>query len=226
MRSYGVARGLFSFLEVVAWLGVVGGILLFFNSPAGSDAGMGIIGVLALAFLGVFLTISSLFMVALVQVGRATVDSAEYGQQSLDVARKQLAVSQHALRLRSEAPQSFVALQPADAPAEVARSEAPSATASFAALNNEPPAEVDLPPEPLPELEPEPEPMPLVQSKPEPLFTLVAAGDGSYSYEGRRIRKVKEGYLYNGQLAPTPEEIAVQIDETIYPGHTANGAAV
>ena len=136
MRSYEVARKLFSFLEVVAWLGVVGGILLFFTSPAGRDAGIGIIGVLAPAFLGVFLTIASLFMVAMVQVGRATVDSAEYGQQSLDIARKQLAVSQQALRLRNDAPPSYAALQPQQPAAEGPLSEVPSPTASFAALNN------------------------------------------------------------------------------------------
>lgn len=131
MRSYEAARSLFAFLELLAWgliiIGVVVALVGGFGASEMSRWGgqasglaflMGTIPGLALAF-GGFISL------ALAQIGRAGVDTAEYSQQLLQISRDQLEVSRQGLRQREDEKSSFVALK---APTEVPK------TASFGAL--------------------------------------------------------------------------------------------
>lgn len=99
MRSYQVARKLFSFLEFLFWVQVVIGAVIVIVSPVLLDQ----VFVLPLKPVGVAVGINvalvGLFGVALVQMGRATVDTAEYSQQSLQVARDQIGISRQMLAL-------------------------------------------------------------------------------------------------------------------------------
>lgn len=100
MRSYEAARGLFSFLAICSWIViVVGGIIALGGMSAGSSFGRnaGAMQAVMGAAPGVILAMLGFFGLALVQMGRASVDSAEYGQQSLQVAREQLEVSKQSL---------------------------------------------------------------------------------------------------------------------------------
>lgn len=88
MRSYETARNLFSLLEFLSWCVVLGGVILAFigasEAPRGSEFLLSIPGILMSSF--------GVIAVAMVQTGRAAVDSAEYGQQALKVARDQRAM--------------------------------------------------------------------------------------------------------------------------------------
>tara|TARA_R110002074_G_scaffold104113_4_gene224731 strand:- start:8554 stop:9174 length:621 start_codon:yes stop_codon:yes gene_type:complete len=110
MRSYENARGLFSFLEFLAWGGVLLGIaIIFVSMEAASRSFGGGAGLLA-AMPGIAISLFSLIWVAIIQVARAGVDTAELTQQSLKVARDQLEVSKQALKQGDIAQRSFAAL--------------------------------------------------------------------------------------------------------------------
>lgn len=97
MRSYEAARSLFSFLAFIAWSVVVIGVLVAFISAAGvSQYAGGGAGLLAMVP-GVGIAIAGFIQVAFIQMGRATVDTAEYTQQMLKIARDQLEVSRQAI---------------------------------------------------------------------------------------------------------------------------------
>ena len=109
MRSYENARGLFSFLEFLAWGGVLLGIaIIFVSMEAASRSFGGGAGLLA-AMPGIAISLFSLIWVAIIQVARAGVDTAELTQQSLKVARDQLEVSKQAIS-RSEVLQPYLRL--------------------------------------------------------------------------------------------------------------------
>ncbi|MEL7252797.1 MAG: hypothetical protein AAGL23_01380 [Pseudomonadota bacterium] len=99
MRSYNAARRLFSFLESTSWCLVVFGVitvgLMLFSqnqvSQWGMVAGIAVLGV------GAFMAVVGLLGVAQAQIGRAGVDSAEYSQQMLQIARDQLEISRQSL---------------------------------------------------------------------------------------------------------------------------------
>ena len=107
LRSYEVARKTFSFLEIVGWsvvvLGIVAGFIL--AGSAGRYAGDG--QKFLLFLLGASGSLLGLFMVGAVQNWRAGVDSAEYGQQALKVAREQLEISKRGLKSQGADAQSF-----------------------------------------------------------------------------------------------------------------------
>lgn len=99
MRSYEVARNLFSFLEFVAWIVVVGGALLAlvgFTQLRSEFQLNGTFGY-AVIVIGVFASFMGLLGVAGVQMARATVDTAELTQQILKTTRDHLAVSRQAI---------------------------------------------------------------------------------------------------------------------------------
>ncbi len=115
MRSYEAARSLFTFLGYCAWFVIIsGGIFTLMGiaainemssygrSPSGARVISTLLPGMGVAFLG-------FVGLALVQLGRAAVDTAEYTQQMLQIARDQLDVSQQALRGKFEPPQSFAA---------------------------------------------------------------------------------------------------------------------
>ncbi|HCP81860.1 MAG TPA: hypothetical protein DIT67_09820 [Octadecabacter sp.] len=110
MRSYEAARSLFSFLAFIAWSVVVVGVLVALVSAVGaSKYGGGGAGLLAMVP-GIGIGITGFILIAFVQMGRATVDTAEYTQQMLKTARDQLEVSKQGLKLQNAAPQTFAAV--------------------------------------------------------------------------------------------------------------------
>lgn len=110
MRSYDGARALFSFLSFLAWSMVIVGVILAFGGSAAvsqfSRSTSAIFGALP----GIAVSAVGLFLIALVQNSRATVDTAEYTQQMLKVARDQLDVSKQSLKQNHTAPQSYAAV--------------------------------------------------------------------------------------------------------------------
>ena len=119
MKSYAAARAYFSFLEVLSWAVIaVGATALLIGFGAGSQvntfSGRGS-GALALtaALPGFALAFAGFLGLVFAQIGRAGVDSAEYGQQSLKIAREQLEISRQAAKQRAAQEQSYAALQAA-----------------------------------------------------------------------------------------------------------------
>lgn len=109
MRSYEAARSLFSFLGVVAWSVVVIGVLVAFISATGvSQYAGGGAGLLAMVP-GVGIAIAGFIQVAFIQMGRATVDTAEYTQQMLKISRDQLEISKQGLNQGKAPAQGFAA---------------------------------------------------------------------------------------------------------------------
>lgn len=109
MRSYGAARSLFSFLAFMAWSVVVIGVIVALVSAAGASRyGSGGAGLLAMVP-GLGIGIAGFILVAFVQMGRAAVDTAEYTQQMLKIARDQLEVSRQALTPGNRDVASFTA---------------------------------------------------------------------------------------------------------------------
>lgn len=110
MRSYDAARGLFSFLAFIAWSAVVVGVIAAFGGAqmrTGLDGAVGIMGALP----GIGIAILGLFQVAVIQAARATVDTAEYTQQMLKIARDQLDVSIQSLKQGERIETGFSALK-------------------------------------------------------------------------------------------------------------------
>ncbi|KAA0909537.1 hypothetical protein FLO80_21140 [Aquicoccus porphyridii] len=132
MRSYEAARSLYRFLSFCAWCAIVGGGILAIAGLAqvsemrsfGSRSSdliiiMSTVPGLGIAFLG-------FIGLAIVQNGRATVDTAEYTQQMLQIARDQLEVSRQALRGPNAPAQSFAAAAKSDVPSDPPASRHPS----------------------------------------------------------------------------------------------------
>jgi hypothetical protein len=117
MRSYGAARGLFSFISVAAWLFIIGGAIgavvgsAILQDMAHSNRDVaGLVGTIP----GILVSIMGFFTLAMAQMGRAGVDSAEYGQQMLQVARDHLDVSRQSLRKGDQPPTTYTAQKPVD----------------------------------------------------------------------------------------------------------------
>ncbi len=92
MQSYSAARSLFSFIAFVAWSAIiVGGIVTFLAAVAISQFNGSLPAVISAALPGLVICLFGFLALVMVQIGRAAVDSAEYGQQALQVARDQLA---------------------------------------------------------------------------------------------------------------------------------------
>lgn len=126
MRSYEAARTYFSILEVVSKIIIIiGGIVALISLLAlgemsrdwGGSPLAGLVGIVP----GVIVMFAGFLGMVVVQIGRAGVDTAEYTQQMLKIARDQLEVSQQALRGPNASARSF-----ADAVAET-----PGASATF-----------------------------------------------------------------------------------------------
>ncbi len=191
MRSYEAARGLLSFLGFLAWCAIIGGILVAigagsavsqtrsFGVTGGAMAGMmAAMPGLILAFLG-FLAL------VLVQLGRAGVDTAEYTQQMLKIARDQLEVSKQSLKQGGAPQQSFEPLQ----------LETPlSDGATDGATYNKSKAGTATPP-----------------SVKTPSQTY-QPGD-FLTYRTKTIRVVEAGFVFSAQTYNTLEEAKAKIDE-------------
>jgi len=102
MRSYEAARGSFSLFEFLARLVIVVGVLAAIGGGilAAESLGRNVPPPLAAALgalPGGLIGLAGFFGLAMAQMGRATVDGAEYAQQALSVSRQQLELSQEAL---------------------------------------------------------------------------------------------------------------------------------
>lgn len=111
MRSYDGARALFSFLSFLAWSMVIVGVMLAFGGSAAVSQFSRSSSAIFAALPGIGVGAIGLFLIALVQNARATVDTAEYTQQMLKVARDQLEVSKQSLKQNQTAPQSYEAVK-------------------------------------------------------------------------------------------------------------------
>lgn len=107
MRSYEAARSFFSFLGFMAWSVIIIGVLVALAGAGGGSryggAGAGLLAMVP----GVNIAITGFILLAFVQMGRANVDTAEYTQQMLKIARDQLDVSKQSLKQGYEAAASF-----------------------------------------------------------------------------------------------------------------------
>ena len=137
------------------------------SAVGASKYGGGGAGLLAMVP-GIGIGITGFILVAFVQMGRATVDTAEYTQQMLKLSRDQLEVSKQGLKLQNAAPQTFAAV----AQKESAQ-EPKSSFANQVDKSSSPEREVK-------KLEPE-----------QPV-------DKSTVYQGKTIRAEQGKFLYNG----------------------------
>ncbi len=112
MRSYQTARTLFSILEFGSWCAVIIGALAllygFSNANQGREFGFAIGAATILP--GAFLVMAGLLGAVQAQIGRAGVDTAEYSQQLLKVARDHLEISRQGLRRENSPPNTFTAV--------------------------------------------------------------------------------------------------------------------
>lgn len=116
MRSYEAARGLFSFISAVAWFLIAAGVIMaIFGfsegwriNPRNPDVSR-----LIASIPGVLVGIIGFVTLAMSQMGRASVDTAEYTQQMLQLSREQLDVSRQSLRQSEQMKTSFEALRTA-----------------------------------------------------------------------------------------------------------------
>lgn len=180
MRSYNMARSMFSIMEAIGWivvvLSVVVGILL--SATAGRYASGTEKLVLFLA--GASGSIGGIVIVAAVQNWRANVDTAEYTQQMLKIARDQLDVSRQSLKSNAP-PQSFFDAQADQTPA------APPTRSSFAS------APAPAKPEPSLAIE---------SSSPSP--DKIEQIDGKYSYNGIPFDSLEKAERYVEQFGRRP----------------------
>lgn len=126
MRSYDTARAVFSFLEFVTWASVAIGVILVFVGIEEAPRNAKLLG----ATPGILFTLFGILGVATVQAGRAGVDSAEYGQQMLKIARDQLEVSRQSLKQQEADRNSFAALRSTDDQSHKASFDKAKSTAS------------------------------------------------------------------------------------------------
>lgn len=120
MRSYEAARGLFSFMSFLAWtIIIIGGLLAVLGAAQGHELNPyqpEVSTVLAL-IPGVLLCLLGFGLLAMSQVGRASVDTAEYSQQMLQLSRESLEVSKQSLRQGEEIRSGFESLAKSPKPA-------------------------------------------------------------------------------------------------------------
>lgn len=194
MRSYEAARLYFGILEFIGWCVIIGGIIFFFvglstgsqvNLYGNRSGGMAFIGAvpgLAIMFLG-FLGL------VFAQIGRAGVDSAEYAQQSLKIAREQLDISKQALKQGATPDAGFAALQAAKDDLRSGQEPAvPVPKPSFADVKPADEAKTEVAPQPSETIE----------------------------YRGKSIRVVEGGYDFGGTIFETLEKAKARVEEVTY----------
>jgi hypothetical protein len=107
MRSYKAARGSFGVFETLArgvsWFGIAVLLLGAFVAFMTLGDRLPTIPLLILgAIPGGIIAMAGYYGVAMAQMGRASVDSAEYGQQSLQLSREQFAHAKEAFRWQQQ----------------------------------------------------------------------------------------------------------------------------
>ncbi|MEM9761640.1 MAG: hypothetical protein AAF968_03865 [Pseudomonadota bacterium] len=112
MRSYETARSLYSFLGFCAWtLIVLGALAALIGMVATSQVSLS--GAFLGALPGLCITVAGTMALAMVQNGRALVDTAEYTQNILQVSRDHLDASRQAMVGNTSAKHSYEALKAA-----------------------------------------------------------------------------------------------------------------
>lgn len=99
-RQYAASRSVFSFVEIISWIAVIGGaVLAIVAFSLARQAGFGgqnnAAGMLA-AMPGIAIAFIALLAVVFVQVGRAGVDTAEMTGKMLKISREQLELTRSA----------------------------------------------------------------------------------------------------------------------------------
>ena len=194
MQSYAAARTYFKVLEILAWCVIVlGGLvaigaLIAISQMSRNFGGSALSGIAGLAP-GVAISFLGFVGLVVVQIGRAGVDSAEYGQLSLDVARKQLEVSKQMLNAgRGTAAPSLADLNKADQPKSTT---VPSkGAASYGNAGNGASKATRL-----------------------PAPSLVTLPDGNYKFGDRILVREEQGFSYDGVRAKTPDALARLLQE-------------
>ena len=199
MRSYEAARGLLGFLGFLAWCAIIVGVVIAIGAGSAVSqtrsfgVGGGAMAGMMAAMPGLILAFLGFLALAQVQMGRAGVDTAEYTQQMLKIARDQLEVSRQAARQGDDPKKSFGTLQPEAGFPETLQQK--TATASFdgADKSNETPIEVS--------------------SLEDQRILRVEA------YQSEYIHVLKGGYAVGGLVYPTLGEAKAMVDEKQL-GHT------
>ena len=104
MRNYSTARGLFSFIEFVAWTIVVAGVIVALAGMSAGNmggsafgrGGGGALGAILGALPGLALALFGLISAGFIQNARANVDTAEMTGKMLKIAEAQLQISRSA----------------------------------------------------------------------------------------------------------------------------------
>jgi len=110
MRSYEAARRYFSIMGFGSWSVIIIGVLVALVSAGGvSQYAGGGVGLLAM-LPGFGIVIVGFLLLVFVQIGRANVDTAEYTQQMLKIARDQLDVSKQSLKQGGTFQKNYVSL--------------------------------------------------------------------------------------------------------------------
>lgn len=135
MRSYEAARNLFSFLQHCATALVLVGVLIgYMGGDAALSVGRnaGLMTFVLGAIPGTIMIVAGMFGSALVQMARASVDTAEYAQQSLDVSRQHMELSKQLLEQGKTTAASFASLKAAPPVSTPDPQSAPDQGASYA----------------------------------------------------------------------------------------------
>ena len=192
MRSYGAARSYFSILEFLSWcIIILGGLvaigaIMTLGQMSRSFGGSPMAGLAGL-IPGASVMFAGFMGLVLAQIGRAGVDSAEYGQQSLKIAREELEISKQALKQGAITEQGYAALQ--SAKKELRSGEAPASASYANSKPNEAEAEAEA-----------------VSYQP---------GD-TIDYQGQLIRVVEAGFVYGGTVFHTLRNAKAKIDENSF----------
>lgn len=134
--NYGAARSILGLAEILLWCGIGLGLIVAMIAGGAASAGFGSSGLLA-AIPGVAISLFCFVGIVLVQMSKATVDTADYTFQMLKVARDQLDVSKSALQ-HAEKSSSYAARQgeeTAASPAGVTKPEGLAAEVTQTKLN-------------------------------------------------------------------------------------------
>ncbi|WP_323771753.1 hypothetical protein [Antarctobacter sp.] len=192
MRSYEAARGLLGFLGFLAWCAIVGGVVVAigagsavsqtrsFGVSGGAMAGM------VAAMPGLILAFLGFLALAQVQTGRAGVDTAEYTQQMLKIARDQLEVSKQSLK-QSGVPRKSFEAQRQEVPEPVVSAADGSYQQAISPSTTEPPSPVQL-------------------------EHLVGT---SIEHGPEQIEVTEDGYVYGEEPFPTLEAAKAKVDEVL-----------
>ena len=114
MRNYETARGIFSFMELVGWATVIGDIILAVSMGNAVSRYARPDALVSAILPGLIVALAGLLFVGAVQAWRASVDTAEYTQQMLKIARDQLEVSRQGLTGRKIDVPTFASQTDAD----------------------------------------------------------------------------------------------------------------